>query len=373
VYKPLSIFLFFSMYILGLLTNNPSYSLVGQVFTLGTLGVLFLIFLLKNKFIYNKKICFLMFLMFFYPFIMMVYYAGFYGSLNSKYVYINFQFFLIFIIFLVGMQYHKNDYIVNFFVKYTLSILLFLIPVFGNGSIVGKQNIFASIVLMLLSFILFFEKKTIIKVVFVLISAFMIIYADARSSMMALIMMVVLNLFYNHLIRFKNLVFGLSFILAFSWIFLVVYLYMTGLGDGLNNYIFETFDKRLYSGRERMWGDFVSFIGDAPLFGYGLGMNYNVISNEDYSTHNVYLATLLQQGIVGLIILLSVLWVIYSKSIINAINSNKKSLAFILVPPILLQQNFELSMTQNNMSFMIIFWFFLGISVKSNSKKLDIR
>lgn len=361
------------MYILGLLTNNPSYSSIGQLFTFGTLGVLFLIFLMKNNFIYNKKICFLIFIMFFYPFVMMFYYANWYDSLNSKYIYINFQFFLIFLIFLVGMQYNKSDYIINFCVKTTLLILLFLIPVFGNGSIVGKQNIFASIVLILLSFVLYFEKKIIIKVFFILISLFMIIYADARSSIMALIMMVLLSLFYNYLIRFKGLIFSLSFILAFSWIFLVVYLYMTGLGDGLNNYVFENFDKRLYSGRERMWGDFVSFIKESPVFGYGLGMNYNIISNEDYSTHNVYLATLLQQGIVGLVILLSILWSIYLKSIVHSINENKKSLAFILVPPILLQQNFELSMTQNNMSFMIIFWFLLGVSMQTNSIKLNAK
>lgn len=357
--------LFFITFFLGLLNNNPNYSF-GWIFAVISIIIIFSA-LVKKEIIIDKNILILFSLMLFYPLVFLIYYDFFYHTFNFRYLYLLFQILLIFLFFHIGLQLSKyRDYIGYL----TLTTILFLVVFsvfFGKSSIVGKENIYASLLLILCAFTLSISINSGLKLTAFFFSSMGILFSDARSSLISLVVLIIFYMFYGFFNRQKTLMFFSIFSASILWIFFIVYLYTTGEGDIYNLVVYELTGKQLYSGRERMWGDFIAAIGDSPIFGYGLGVDYSAMADIEYSTHNLYLAIMLQQGMLGLFLFIILLYVIYKRSE-NFIGVNGKSFSFLIIPTILIQQNFELSLTQNNMSIMLIFWFLLGVGYYSPSR-----
>ncbi|WP_284879640.1 O-antigen ligase family protein [Acinetobacter variabilis] len=366
--KKIIIPFFFVFYFLGLLNNNPLYSSLGSIFLLLAVSIIFSLVIFQRSFYYDKLTFMIMLIIFSYPLFFTPYYYFFYNTVNLKYFYLLFQIFLIFFVFILGRQLslYKN------YVCYGVLLLIFLLISFslpfGKASIVGKENIYASLLLILLACILSSNLKKYIKYVTVFTVVCGIFISDARSSLVGLVLLLLLYAFSNQFVKIKNIIFVSVISFSLFWVFLIVHLYNTGKGDYYNIAMYDLTGKQLYSGREKMWGQFVDSILNSPVFGYGLGVDYGVIANVEYSTHNLYLAILLQQGFLGLFLFLTFMYFIYNKSIKNHTNQSRNFI-FLIVPVMFLQQNFELSLTQNNLSIMLIFWLLLGLHSFSMQEK----
>ena len=358
--------LFFITFTLGLSNNNPNLAFGG--FFLGTsIAILFTTYF-KSKIIIDRGVLYFFILMILYPIFFSVYYEVVYQNLNFRYLYLLFQLVVIFLLFHAGLQLHIYKNSIGYYVSLVIFTLVFLSIFLGNSSIVGKENIYASILLILLSYTLCLKVNNKLKIFNIVLVSYGIFFSDARSSLLALALVILSYVFYPLLSNFRKIIFFSIFFLSLFWIFFIVYLYNTGKGDIYNLLVYELTGKQLYSGREKMWGDFIDAINESPILGYGLGVDYTAIAEIEYSTHNLYLAILLQQGILGIIIFISLLYLIYKKSN-NILSANEKSFSFLIIPAVLLQQNFELSLTQNNLSIMLIFWFLLGVSYYPNNSE----
>ncbi|WP_180057310.1 O-antigen ligase [Acinetobacter sp. YH12090] len=359
------ILIFFIFYFFGLFNNNPEYSSMGAIFLFLSILTVSGLILFEKKIYYDKKINFIMLVSIVYPLFFSIYYYLNFDTLNDKYFYLLFQLAVIYFIFNLGCQLSAYKRYISYIIFLFMTFLVSLSFLFGKASIVGKENIYASILLILLAFVISSDLKKIIKILSIILVGFGIFFSDARSSLVAFSVMLLLYFFSKYIIKFKRIL--LFSVIAFSlfWISYIVHLYETGKGDSYNLLIYELTGKQLYSGREKMWGQFIDSIKDNPMLGYGLGVDYGSIANIEYSTHNLYLAILIQQGIVGLFLFIYLVYYLYIKSIKNYSNPSRNFI-FLIIPVILLQQNFELSLTQNNLSIMVIFWFLIGIHSFSN-------
>ena len=354
--------LFFITFFLGLTNNNPNNNF-GGYFLIFSILILLTAYM-TPKIIFDKKIYNYSLLVFLYPILFSVYYALAYKTLNEKYVYLILQTALIIVIFHAGLQFYQHKKIIGYYVFSMVFMLVFASLFLGKSSIVGKENIYASILLILFTYVLSSDVNKTIKILLFAFSLYGIFLSDARSSLVAFLFAVLLYVFYDFFIIFRKIIFFSVLFLSISWIFFIVYLYDTGIGDKYNLMIYELTGKQLYSGREKMWGDFASAIFDSPIFGYGFGVDYSKIADVEYSTHNLYLAIMMQQGLLGLFLFVFLVYAIFIGNKKQDLK-NKKPFAFIVIPVVFLQQNFELSLTQNNLSIMLIFWFLLGVSYYS--------
>lgn len=63
-----------------------------------------------------------------------------------------------------------------------------------------------------------------------------------------------------------------------------------------------------------MWKMVLLAVHGNEALGLGLQMTPSMIYNTDFSSHNMYLQTILQSGVVGLLLLLCLFWMIRGSS-----------------------------------------------------------
>jgi O-antigen ligase len=136
--------------------------------------------------------------------------------------------------------------------------------------------------------------------------------------------------------------------------------------DGLQM-LFQKYTRApLYSGREVIWPILMDHVAEKPVFGWGAGFReetilYHPVSGG-LSTHSLYLAVAMQTGLTGTALLWALLYSIWSILFrVQWDRVGRLSAAFFFA--ICVNQWFELSLIQNNVSIAILFWTITGIGV----------
>lgn len=171
-----------------------------------------------------------------------------------------------------------------------------------------------------------------------------------------------------------HLLAGLSFVLVLVGVGAVTVIYPslmgTDLGDALQSFSRTYFNKNFFSGRQEVWSNVLEAIEGHELFGLGLEAVPSMIYDTDYSCHNLYLQTMLQTGIVGLLLILSIIWLVYKSLIDQACREREGGgwysvvgLAFVC--GVLAHECFEVCLTQNNFDCGLWFWMIMGIAVSA--------
>ncbi|XEV12680.1 O-antigen ligase family protein [Vibrio alginolyticus] len=194
----------------------------------------------------------------------------------------------------------------------------------------------------------------------------------ARFSLLGLILgFVIIQISLNGLIKLLKSLFWIVFIISNSFVVGIVYIYNNGIGFVLNQVVFDYTGKQLFSGREKMWGDFIEAILSSPFYGYGFSAQASMFSDVDYSTHNLLLAIGIQQGVVGVLLFVMIIMTINIMSLSKFIDKGHDYILYpaVIIPVVLFQQSFELSLTQNNVSYMVTFWMLLGLTFFSKVNK----
>jgi O-antigen ligase len=162
----------------------------------------------------------------------------------------------------------------------------------------------------------------------------------------------------------------LTFVFFFAGTVSTVYFYLgmsqfgffVALQDIFQQYTFAP----LYSGREFVWPIIVDQIYQKPILGWGAGFREEeIVYNPEQgalSTHNLYLAVTLQSGLVGAGFLMGLLYSIWSAFCVAKTDPVVRlSGAFFL--GICINQWFNLSLIQNNVSIGVLFWLVIGIGL----------
>lgn len=145
--------------------------------------------------------------------------------------------------------------------------------------------------------------------------------------------------------------------------FSIVYpsLYGTNLGFQLESLSREWLNKNFFSGRELVWKMVLLAVHGNEALGLGLQMTPSMIYNTDFSSHNMYLQTILQSGVVGLLLLLCLFWMIRGKLVECGDFSSRVGVSLLLA--MLVHECLEVSLTQNNFTYGLLIWTVIGISL----------
>lgn len=235
-----------------------------------------------------------------------------------------------------------------------------------GSSLVQATNIYSSLIMLITLFSCSIKAKDRKACCIIFLLGVTCVYLmGARSSILGLLLG--FSIIQISLIGFEKLLrcfFWAIFIISNGFVIGIVYIYNNGIGLILNQVVFDYTGKQLFSGREKMWGDFVEAILSSPFYGYGFSAQASMFSDVEYSTHNLLLAIGLQQGIIGILCFVFVMLAINNISLSRFIDKGHYYVLYpiVIIPVVLLQQSFELSLTQNNVSYMVTFWMLLGLT-----------
>ena len=134
---------------------------------------------------------------------------------------------------------------------------------------------------------------------------------------------------------------------------------MYTLGTQMDSMSQEYFGKGIQTGRHYIWLYVFDEIKTSPLIGHGLSAT-PILFGESRSCHNLFLQTALQSGFIGMILLIGIIYSIYSLN--DSLNCNfAKNHVIVCVFSIMAHECFEVTLTQNYLSIGIIMWFLMGL------------
>lgn len=237
---------------------------------------------------------------------------------------------------------------------------------FANPNVVGMWMGVAVIISMGLF------KSSVYGFIFMSYGVIIVFLSESRTSMVALFFAVLVYIIWPFIVRTK-IIFNVTLIMLFFISFCLVYFTLVDF-VGLSAYNEISRDitgKNIMSGRQIIWPEVAAFVLEKPWLGWGGGSQLRNFSHLTLSAHNLYLQILLQVGVVGLTALLIFLFSIWN--IFWRLSFNKDirwaAASFIYV---LLCQNFEVTLTQNNMALSWPMWCFIALIMGNASRGLRI-
>lgn len=198
----------------------------------------------------------------------------------------------------------------------------------------------------------------------------LLMFANSRSAIVTTLILISLTALLAWLDRrglscskVATVLFIAAIVAAGAFSILYPSLVGTPLGAELEQLSREVLNKNFFSGREVVWKMVLDATRGHELFGLGLGMVPSLIYETSFSSHNLYLQTIMQSGIVGMGLLISILWLVVRR--LNRLRGWPACVGVSLVVAILFHETLEVSLTQNNFDVGIMFWMLLGICLSS--------
>lgn len=197
-------------------------------------------------------------------------------------------------------------------------------------------------------------------ILFFIVSLYLVFISGSRTSLLALLVGVLIISMPYRVIKSKffklAFVFGL-FLLSFLIVYSTVYMDLSSYNEAVK----ETSGKNLQSGRHLIWPAVMESVWIKPWFGWGSGAGLNDIFDRTFSVHNAYLQTLMQNGFLGLLLMLSIILKIYFV-IYKAVGSQYFKLALAMLSALIMINNFEITMFQNNLALSYPVWAACGLA-----------
>ena len=220
------------------------------------------------------------------------------------------------------------------------------------------------------------EKRTTITDVFIsLIGIIVLIASTNRSALLTLLLfyslIIIKKLFRRDELYFRIIFIGL---IVFIFWFIIIYpnLYGTDLGNTLEIISRNYFHKNFFSGRQIIWKEILDAMTGHEILGLGLSTIPEMIYSTNFSSHNLYLQTYLQGGLLNIAFL-----IIYIRSIFLCFLKEKKGkikafgIAFFI--SIVFHECFEVTLLQNQMNLALVYWMILGLLISIQEKSDDFE
>lgn len=228
----------------------------------------------------------------------------------------------------------------------------------------GNPDTYASLMFVFISFLFFStQKKNFLSIA---ICFLLILFTGARASLLAAILFIISSfLFKNRVISKKaNLILIIEAVALFAFVIVYPMMMTMDIGSTLDEYSHQYFGKNFFSGRQVLWVDLIEKIVQSPILGYGLSADPE-IAGFTKSSHNLYIQTALQSGLIGLGLLMVVIVTIYRRlSKIEVKPYSRLSACFIIA--VLVHESFEICLTQNAIAFGFMMWFMMGLGCNLN-------
>ena len=243
------------------------------------------------------------------------------------------------------------------------------IDFFRAGGFFGNPNAFAGFLILGFSmatiFFIFSKNKNYMYLALIIFLS--IILTLSRSGLAgALIILFLIFIFYiKSLVRSYKKYLSISLIILITPI-IYFYEYTNILFARLNNLDISS----MFNGRTEIWSAGISVINQNPVFGYGLNNMpqtldfYDATAYAGRDVHNYFLETIINYGVFGFLIILS-LW-IYLLSQFTIKNAISSSISFSVIT-LLIMANSSNVISQAYVFFPLILFFVLSISTNNKA------
>lgn len=138
----------------------------------------------------------------------------------------------------------------------------------------------------------------------------------------------------------------------------------------LNYWSLTLFQKPIFTGRNTIWKNLLGFISESPIWGHGASAAPEDFYQTTLSSHNLYLQTALQVGVVGIVFLGIFFYLLWKYSAKSSFDPRIRVTASFLVI-IMVHQIFEVTLTQNQFLVSLLQWTIIGIGMSFISKSLQ--
>lgn len=207
-------------------------------------------------------------------------------------------------------------------------------------------------------------------IILMMLSLLLIYSTSARSVVIAAAVILFAWIILKQFSKLFPYLFYIIVILNVLFLFTYVKIQNTTVGMLLDAISVKLMNKSLFSGRGDLWIEVWQKIEEKPLFGYGMGVKASDVTSFSLTAHNQYFQFLLEEGFIGLIVFLLLLFSIW-KLLIKRLNHYPAKLSACFLLGILIYENFELTLFQNNYPIAFFLWLtmVIGINFETGTKR----
>ncbi len=206
------------------------------------------------------------------------------------------------------------------------------------------------------------------------ICAALLAFANSRSAFLTIATFVLTTLLFmsqkkRRAASSARFLFAVAIVGALAFSIVYPSLLGTDLGRQLEFLSREYLNKNFFSGREVVWKMVLEAVSENQIFGLGLQVTPSMIYSTGLSSHNLYLQTVLQSGIVGLILLLTLFGAVLSRLCRKQTFSGCVGASLLIA--MMVHECLEVALTQNNFNYGLLIWAVLGICLALNKDHLE--
>lgn len=231
--------------------------------------------------------------------------------------------------------------------------------IFTNPNSLGTLMFLLSFFIM----IQMIEKRRIFVISMLFLTMSLLYYSGTRSAMIGVLSAISIYAIWGIISKSKRNFYSF-FIVLMMILLLFTYAYPLLINwDEFTYYnylVYEYTGKSLMTGREKVWLESFSFIQENIWLGHGAGSIPSDFMDVELSSHNLYIQIALQTGILGLSTFLLFLLSIW-RMLWHGRKDNYCRLSASFFIGILIHQSFEVTLTQNNVSFGLFQWLIISI------------
>lgn len=296
------------------------------------------------------------------------------------------QFIMVFVFFIYTSLIKWNYSVIKLMsyiaiVLISINFLILVINDFGvnfSGFFINPNTLGVFTLLLYYFYLIGSENSKKRELIIISLMVFVLIYSSSSRTILLSLVAIIFTYYIWKWITSNKFIF-ISYIIIFKGILIsVIFVYpqMKYWSNyaKLNELMWKYTGKNLLSGRETIWENVLNAFYERPWLGYGTGTILPELQIANLSTHNLYLQISYQLGIIGLILFLFILTIIWLGFWFGRQDFKVKISAAFFVG-ILVQQSFEVTLTQNNMAIAMMQWliFGFGIAVSLNYPNLNIN
>lgn len=307
---------------------------------------------------------------------------GVFNKSDSRFFIVVYQFVFLFCFFIICASIEWQESSQKFFSRAVLLFVMFNAILFlregmprNFSGIFSNSNTFGTFLFYGSFFVLlaFQNKRGRLTKIIPLLAILILIYFSSTRAVYLSIIAVLGTYILWHKITSSKKIFSSYFTIVSALVVSFIYVYPRLINwsgfYSINNFVREYTGKNVYSGRQMMWLDISNLIDKKPLLGYGAGTVPRDFFNIELSSHNLYIQIMLQVGILGTIVFFLLLRSIWKLTWYGKDDKRVRIAASFMIG-ILIEQSFEVSLTQNAMSVAILQWFIFAIAIGLSHRKL---
>lgn len=232
--------------------------------------------------------------------------------------------------------------------------------VYPNSNLLGAYG-FIALFFIILKFN--YSNNKVLPIIGILLSTLLIIISDTRSIIMSIIIVVSVFISWGKITKsmFRANLFFVTYIGILVFI-IVIYAKLPSYNfyPKLESWMIENTGKSIMSGRLEIWSEVMNLINEKPWFGYGPDVKASIIISLNASPHNIYINTMLQVGIIGLILFVGILYTIFYSYVLKK-NEIMVRISAAFYFGIIFHQLFEITLTQNQLSIGLFQWLIFSV------------